>query len=182
MNMKLLPKVLAGAGAATLLIGATAMPANAAVTFDTSDGTGFVGKGDIQTAFGWNNADLQTHAPDVSFAWHEVIRYDATCQVQTGNPNQPQSIRTQEISTPVVTRVHTEITNDLRLKNQVTGFLLTGLGTPSTVVEVPNVGDPCNVGNNTGTYIDVTEPVSIGATMIATHDDVEVAIWPTGVE
>jgi len=26
----------------------------AAVTFDASNGTGFVGKGDVQLAFGWN--------------------------------------------------------------------------------------------------------------------------------
>jgi Spy/CpxP family protein refolding chaperone len=31
----------------------------AAVTFNPSTGIGFVGKGDVQNAFGWNNADLQ---------------------------------------------------------------------------------------------------------------------------
>jgi len=34
----------------------------AAVDFSVSNGTGFVGKGDAQLVFGWNNADLQRNA------------------------------------------------------------------------------------------------------------------------
>lgn len=33
--------------------------ATATVTFDPTTGKGFVGKGDLQTAFGWNNNQLQ---------------------------------------------------------------------------------------------------------------------------
>jgi hypothetical protein len=32
------------------------------VTFNETNGTGFVGKGDVQVAFGWNNKQLQTNA------------------------------------------------------------------------------------------------------------------------
>src|SRR5262245_30977999 len=32
-----------------------------------SDGTGFVPKGDVQTAFSWNNSDLQKKASGVTF-------------------------------------------------------------------------------------------------------------------
>lgn len=39
-------------------------PAHASVTINT-DGTGFVGKGDIQTAMGWNDKQLQDNAPRV---------------------------------------------------------------------------------------------------------------------
>src|SRR5918996_4693526 len=45
---------------AAFAIGMTA--AFALVTFDPSTGTGFVGKGDVQTAFGWNNKQLQNNA------------------------------------------------------------------------------------------------------------------------
>ena len=37
-----------------------ASPAAGIVTFDPATGTGFVGKGDLQTVFEWNNKALQT--------------------------------------------------------------------------------------------------------------------------
>jgi ABC-type antimicrobial peptide transport system permease subunit len=41
--------------------------ASATVTFDPEAGTGFVGKGDVQDLFGWNNEALQGNASSVSF-------------------------------------------------------------------------------------------------------------------
>ena len=41
--------------------------AYAAVTFDPTTGQGFVGKGDVQYTFDWNNAQLQANADDVGF-------------------------------------------------------------------------------------------------------------------
>jgi hypothetical protein len=52
--------------AMTLLL---APAASAAVTFNETNGTGFVGKGDVQVAFGWNNKQLQTNATGVSFSF-----------------------------------------------------------------------------------------------------------------
>jgi hypothetical protein len=54
-----------GVTVATLML---APAANAAVTFNDTTGTGFVGKGDVQVAFGWNNKQLQTNATGVSFS------------------------------------------------------------------------------------------------------------------
>lgn len=51
-----------------IFIATSAAPAGAAVTFDGSTGTGFVGKGDVQTAFGWNDAKLQARAAGVTFS------------------------------------------------------------------------------------------------------------------
>lgn len=31
------------------------------------DGTGFVGKGDVQSVYGWNDADMQANAGSVTF-------------------------------------------------------------------------------------------------------------------
>ena len=36
--------------------------ASASVTFNPATGTGFVGKGDVQLAYGWNNKQLQDNA------------------------------------------------------------------------------------------------------------------------
>jgi hypothetical protein len=52
--------------AATLLL---APAASAAVNFNETTGTGFVGKGDVQVAFGWNNKQLQTNAGTVKFSF-----------------------------------------------------------------------------------------------------------------
>jgi opacity protein-like surface antigen len=52
-------KMLLAAGIALATISTAAV---AAVTFDPATGTGFVGKGDIQLAFGWNNKAAQDNA------------------------------------------------------------------------------------------------------------------------
>jgi hypothetical protein len=77
--------------------------AMAAVTLN-SDGTGFVGKGDVQTLFGWNNQMLQKNAESLVFTTKEPasqalsqiatqaatqaatqsVSQDVTCTVETG--------------------------------------------------------------------------------------------------
>src|SRR5688572_7117075 len=66
--------VLALAG---VLVFSAAM--TAAVTFDPSTGTGFVGKGDVQDAFGWNNAALQANAGAVTFTFESDAQYAQSC-------------------------------------------------------------------------------------------------------
>lgn len=57
------------AGATFVALALTVGTANAAVTFNETNGTGFVGKGDVQMAFGWNNKQLQTNASTVAFSF-----------------------------------------------------------------------------------------------------------------
>jgi hypothetical protein len=54
----------------------------AAVTFDPETGEGFVGKGDVQDAFGWNNKQLQDNAEDVTFTYEDEATYDILCEQQ----------------------------------------------------------------------------------------------------
>jgi hypothetical protein len=68
------------AGATFVALAVTIPAANAAVTFNETNGTGFVGKGDVQVAFAWNNKQLQTNAKDVSFSFTQ----DATQAVTQG--------------------------------------------------------------------------------------------------
>ena len=74
--------------AATLLL---APAASAAVTFSETNGTGFVGKGDVQVAFSWNNKQLQANATGVSFSFTQ----DAT-QAVTQTANQTASQTTSQ--------------------------------------------------------------------------------------
>jgi hypothetical protein len=76
-----------GVTVATLML---APAASAAVTLN-ANGTGFVGKGDVQTAFGWNNKQLQTNATGVSFSFTQ----DAT-QAVTQSASQTASQTTSQ--------------------------------------------------------------------------------------
>ena len=123
---------------AAMMLAATA--AIAAVTFDPETGEGFVGKGDVQLAFGWNNKELQTNAKNVSFTYEETGEYTLLCQNpdridrRTGQPAQ------QEFKNRVGT-VESSLQGDPRQtkgQNQFTGFNLSGItGTEVTGQECP---------------------------------------------
>lgn len=49
-----------------------AASAAASVTFDPSTGTGFVGKGDLQTPWGWNNQKMQIEALNITFSYNST--------------------------------------------------------------------------------------------------------------
>jgi hypothetical protein len=136
------------ATAAALACGA----AFASVSFDSSTGTGFVGKGDVQTAFGWNNAMLQKSAGSVTFTYATKATYDVTCEWNTfTNGNKEHEVKT----------IHHEVTEGLTLAStsvfdsstrtnkvgDVTGFNLLGYaGMAPSGGDVPAVGDAtfCN--------------------------------------
>jgi hypothetical protein len=74
--------------AALLGLGLVSIAAYAAVTFNAppaGDCSGFVGKGDVQNAFGWNNAQLQANAANVTFTYEvsETVQQECTT---TGMP------------------------------------------------------------------------------------------------
>jgi hypothetical protein len=105
--------------------------ASAAVTFDAATGTGFVGKGDVQFTFGWNNKQLQDNAAKVSFrvSSTEETEHTWTCDRDAG----PQ---TQERSRTVTTTIQGIVTTVGRERNQITGFILNGYnGDPTETVE-----------------------------------------------
>jgi hypothetical protein len=115
----------------------------AIVTFDPVTGTGFVGKGDVQEVFGWNNKDLQNNANSVQFRLleKEVTETTWTCDRDAG----PQ---TQERARTTTTDTQGVVSSVARERNQITGFNLIGYeGTPTTTstTEGPAVGS-CPTG------------------------------------
>lgn len=124
------------------------------VTFDTSTGTGFVGKGDVQLAFGWNNAQLQNNASGLSFLYESSETYSAVCTWITGEGTRGE--RTHSVTHSRDVSVSDQIKYDARTHRQVDGFILTGFGTVSESGEVPVVGGPCPGNNGTdGTWSSV---------------------------
>lgn len=171
MNKKILSGVAATTFAAAL---ALATPASAAVTFDPGTGTGFVGKGDVQLAFNWNNSQLQTRAPGVSFAAEsETVKEVSWVCTNTRNENLQERARTTTTSTSGVVSA---ITRDS--KKQVTGFNLLGYtGTPTSTETTDGPAlNSCPTNWALTTSAGDPEVVSSTTTLNVTYNGVTVAL------
>lgn len=131
-------------------------PAMAAVTFNPTNGTGFVGKGDVQLAFGWNNSQLQANASKISFVSNSRATYAAVCVWTTG-----EGTRGEQSHTVTVTReagMTSAVAYDARQRNQITGFNLLGFtGEVNVVGKVPVVGEVCPGQGTDGAWASVTQ-------------------------
>jgi hypothetical protein len=156
-------KVSLAFAAAAASVALIASSASAAVTFDPETGEGFVGKGDVQDAFGWNNKQLQDNASSVEFAvsLESVSSATWTCDRDAG----PQ---TQERSNTTTTTTQGLVDSLARERNQITGFYLTGFGENSSMdseTDGPAVGS-CPTG---WSAIDLVEgePVESGGLSVS---------------
>jgi hypothetical protein len=163
-----------GMALVAMLVGAGAV--FAAVTFNPANGTGFVGKGDVQLAFNWNNNQLQQNAKDVTFSYNSTDTYDVTEEFDTGNPDKPKSINHHIITQDKSTTVNSSVTYDPRVRNQITGFNLTGKGTTTTSGSIPQVGDSCPNGFNC--VVTDVQLVSSSGGLYAKYGGTSVLIWP----
>jgi len=85
------------------------------------DGTGFVGKGDVQFTFDWNNAMLQKKAEFVEFkAVSEVVTEQSWVCTNSNNET------TQERARTTTTTIAGLVDSIARERNQITGFNLLG--------------------------------------------------------
>lgn len=164
--------IVLAALAAVFQVGA----AQASWTLNVDTGTGFVGKGDVQLAYGFNNAQMQARAYDLGFYLEAFQNFEAVCTWTTGSiscqtdtrrclpgtgtkikPCQPNPTYGQEICTDHGYQVHNvahhiqatlikNIAYDPRLRNQVTGFNLLGYSSSYSEGELPVIGGPC-MGN-----------------------------------
>jgi hypothetical protein len=130
--------------------------AYATVTFDALTGMGFVGKGDVQYTFGWNNGALQNNANLVDFRASSVVVSESTwtCDRDAGD-------QTQERNRTTTTTVAGIVDSIGRLKNQITGFNLLGYdGVPAITNETE--GPPLNSCPTGWTSLGVTTTVLPG--------------------
>ena len=109
---------VSGAALATLAL--TIPAAHAAVTFDLATGTGFVGKGDVQTALGYNNAQLQKNASTLVFTSQQPAEQGLSQSAsQSANEAGTQTV-TRTLSCVVDTQRKT-FTNDGTRSGERTG-------------------------------------------------------------
>ena len=161
------------AAAAALTI--TSSIAMATVTVD-ANGFGFVGKGDVQLAFGWNNAAAQKNVNAVSFHTESSAEYSAVCTFTTGEGTRGERIHnvTHNRSTAVLS----SIASEARKTGQWTGYNLNGFGAVTTSGDpVPVEGGACmgNEGHD-GVWTSVTELGSTGTGLFVTYNGVSVQI------
>lgn len=150
-------KMLWAAAAATAMISTAAF---AAVTFDPATGTGFVGKGDVQLAYGWNNKGLQDNHTNVSFSYNSTTETTWTCTklVTQGNgvTHENVNVRSSETSTQGL------VSHIARERNQITGFNITAFnGAVTTTTDGPAAGS-CPANPSGFVYDDNAETESSG--------------------
>ena len=164
-------------GAALATLALTIPAAHAAVTFDPATGTGFVGKGAVQSALGYNNAHLQKNASTLVFTSQrpaeqalsqsasqaasefgtQTVTRTLSCVVDTNrktftNEGTRTGTRTGERSGSrtgsrtgtLAGNIADTVAFDARVKNQITGFNLTGFKSQATFVPTgaPTWGEP----------------------------------------
>ena len=150
----------------------------ALVTFDPATGTGFVGKGDVQSSFAWNNAGLQSHASGVTFSFDVTERRYKDC-VDNDNPNNGQiRLVDERHQTKEVT---SQIQYDARTHKQIDGFILTGFGATTQQGGIvnnkcPDGFHPANGDEETG-WSDWTI-LGEGSALYVKWGGTGVQIWP----
>ena len=172
--MKFAKKLLA-----VVLIAAAGI-ASATVTFQPETGVGFAGKGDVQLAFGWNNAQLQSRASGVTFTFEASETYTAVCTWTTGEGTRGE--RVHNVNHKRSVGVFGSVAYDARVRNQITGFNLTGYaGNPVSTGEVPVLNGACpgNAGTD-GVWTSVSL-TSSSVALNAVYSGVAVKIWPPAV-
>lgn len=133
MNKHLLSGIAATTFAASL---AFAAPASAAVTFDWDSGIGFVGKGDLQDKFALTNSQIQHK--DTKFDFFAV---STTVEEKSWECTNTKNEKIQERAQTITKSIIGVPSSAARVKNQITGYNLTGYGEVLTTT-VPKAGDP----------------------------------------
>ena len=162
-----------------LLAAALSAAALASVTVN-ADGTGFVGKGDVQVPFGWNNAVAQQKATGVTFAYIQSNIYSGVCEWVTGEGTRGMKVHT--VTKSRNTEVVAGIAADPRKTGQYTGWNLLGFGGSVSTGDVPEVGGACLGEGADGHYTSVNLQ-STATQMTATSDGVtkEIVITPVAI-
>jgi hypothetical protein len=124
----------------------------AAVTFDPATGTGFAGKGDVQLALGLNNAQLQAQAASLAFT------YDGTTVTEvTWECTNASNEKVQERERTTTTSTQGVVSAVARVKNQITGFNLSGYSGSSSSTS-SSEGPAINSCPNTAGSWSLTSP------------------------
>jgi hypothetical protein len=169
--------------------------------YDLTTGLGFAAKGDVQSAFGWNDEGLtnavcsavmgsnhdcaELFVPQNLHVWFTLEAHDiyrATCEFTTG-----PSETVHDITIPRHTFIDSDVASTARASGAkaITGFNLKGPSFTQLGKKIPVVGEPC-VGENgnaqNGTWKTVELVESNGGLGLWVHTDMparasDVSLW-----
>lgn len=143
--------------AAFALFASTAAFAQTTSTFDPATGTGFAAKGDVQLVLGLNNAGLQN--TPISFTYEAVVVSEVTWECTNDRNENVQQRERKTTST-----VSGVVSSTARVRNQITGFNLTGFGASTTSSSTTD-GPPLNSCPTSNTLTSPAgDPVVISST------------------
>jgi len=158
-------KMLWAAGAGLALVSTAAL---ASVTLDVTDGslTGFIGKGDVQSAFHFNNKQMQDTKDTVKFVFSDTLHVTFSCTFQTTHTTHTHDWdRSGDLSMKWVGNPR------LNPTGSGTGWLVSGdlhlTGNLASLTDFPVEGQPCPLGNGTVDEGSINV-VESGATLTAT--------------
>jgi hypothetical protein len=120
--------------------------ASAAVSFDSTTGSGFVGKGDVQLALGLNNKQVQL--TPVTFTYSETEVADVTCEWDTETGGKVSKTIHHAVTNEKTAGIDSSVVYDARVRNQITGYNLVGFGSITATGTIPSVGDACPNSND----------------------------------
>jgi hypothetical protein len=154
------------ASAAVAMMTMAALPASAYTL--NADGTGFVGKGEVQLALGLNNAGVQALGnPSFTYSSTTVQETSWVC-VNERNGNEQERARTTTTKTEGI------VSSIARVKNQITGYNLNGFSGSTTTVgstEGPPI-ESCPNANST---------YALGSTVVGEPTVVSGGLYVNGV-
>jgi hypothetical protein len=110
-------------------------------------GIGFIGKGDVQSAFGWSNAQLQANAANLIFRLSEEQTANWMCLMTTPNDKHQW---TKEFERSVDLKGTIAFDPRKNARGQITGFNLNGFVT-NPEAQKKGVGDCGPLGELVGT-------------------------------
>jgi len=138
-----------------------------------------VGKSDVRTAFGWNNAQLQANIGSVTFTYISKETYDVTMEWTIDQSNAV----TRQITKTKSTAVNSEVLFNSHNHKQAVGIFLTGFGaTTVTVDEMPVFGVLDAAGglgnpNPTDNEVIAVTLISYTGGLYATYNGVSVLLY-----
>ena len=188
MNVKKIVGTALIAGAITI---SSIGSANATATYDPDAQTGFVGKGDVQLAFGWNNKQLQlqSNASAVDFVHENVTEYDVTCDAHvtetfTNPAGRPVTRRikvTNIVSSDTAVSYDSKTATKTNPNGAIVGFNISGIDRVLEAQSAPAVGDTCPMDDGTQGKVSAVEKASSSDTLYATHSSKPSApVWVDG--
>jgi hypothetical protein len=147
--------------------------ANAEVTFDSASGAGFVGKGDVQQAFGWSNKQLQDNAAALTFTYSVVGSYTVVCTGHSNSNQNPRSFSDREIG--VLAGIDfLSRRGGADQSKQINGFVLSGMDEENVVSS--GEGCPAAWTTEVSRTLNINEGTTIG--LYVHFEDEGVKVWP----